>query len=79
MPASLHPRHKAIAEVDWQIARAEATRAKYLREVEALPGVRRVRILLRIAEHHLAQLRWSREVLLTGQSGAEEHPDARSR
>ena len=69
MPGSPHPRHKAIAAIDGQIARAEATRAKYLREVEALPGARRAVVLLRIAEHHLEQLRRSREVLLSGDEG----------
>jgi hypothetical protein len=29
MPASLHPRHNAIAELDAQIARAEEIRSRY--------------------------------------------------
>jgi hypothetical protein len=69
MPASLHPRHRAIAEIEGQIARTEATCARYLREVEAMPRFRRTRVLLRIAEHHLEQLRRSREVLLAGDEG----------
>jgi hypothetical protein len=59
MPGSLHPRHKASAEIEGHITRAEATRARYLREVEAL----------RMAERDLEQLRWSREVLLSGDEG----------
>jgi hypothetical protein len=69
MPASQHPRYKAIAEIEGHIARAEATRARYLREVEALPSARRAGILLRMVEHHLEQLRRSREVLLSGDEG----------
>ena len=69
MPGSLHPRHKAIAEIEGHIARAEATRARYLREVEARSGERRAGVLLRMTEHHLEQLRRSREVLLSGDEG----------
>ena len=69
MPGSLHPRHKAIAEIEGQIARAEAIRARYLREVEARSSERRAGVLLRMAEHHLEQLRRSREVLLSGDEG----------
>ncbi len=69
MPASLHPRHNAIAELDAQIARAEVVRARYLQDLQALPGARRTRVLLRQAEEHLAQLRRSREVLLSGDEG----------
>jgi hypothetical protein len=65
MPAaSLHPRHNAIAELDAQIARAEVTRARYRQDLEAMPGARRARVLLRTAEEHLARLRRSREGLL---------------
>jgi hypothetical protein len=70
MPAvSPYPRHKAIAEIEGHIVRAEATCAKYLREAEARPGERRAGILLRMAEHHLEQLRRSRQVLLSGDEG----------
>jgi hypothetical protein len=72
MPASLHPRHNAIAELDAHIARAEETRARYLQDLEALPGARRARVLLRHAEERLALLRRSREALLSRQSGEEE-------
>jgi hypothetical protein len=71
MPASLHPRHNAIAELDAQIARAEVVCARYLQDLQALPGARRARVLLRQAEERLAQLRRSRETLLLRQSGAE--------
>jgi hypothetical protein len=74
MPALLHPRHNAIAELDAQIARAEVARDRYLQDLQALPGARRARVLLRQAEERLAQLRRSRETLLSRQSGAEE-PD----
>jgi hypothetical protein len=79
MPASLHPRHDAIAELDAQIARTEVTRARYLQELEALPGSRRARLLLRQVEEHLRLLRRSRDALLSRQSGAEEHQDTRPR
>jgi hypothetical protein len=71
MPALLHPRHNAIAELDAQIARAEVARDRYLQDLQALPGARRARVLLRQAEERLAQLRRSREMLLLRQSGAE--------
>jgi hypothetical protein len=64
-----HPRHKAIAEIEGHIVRAEVTCAKYLREAEARPDERRAGILLRMAEHHLEQLRRSRETLLAGDEG----------
>ena len=71
MSASLHPRHNAIAELEAQIAQAEVVRARYLQDLQALPGARRARVLLRQAEERLAQLRRSRETLLLRQSGAE--------
>jgi hypothetical protein len=71
MPALLHPRHNAIAELDAQIARAEVARDRYLQDLQALPGARRARVLLRQAEERLAQLRRSRGTLLLRQSGAE--------
>jgi GTP1/Obg family GTP-binding protein len=71
MPASLHPRHNAIAELDAQIAQAEVVRSRYVQDLKALPGARRARVLLRQAEERLAQLRRSRETLLLRQSGAE--------
>jgi hypothetical protein len=64
MPAPLHRRHKALAEIDAHIARAEVTCAKYLQDLEAFPGAPRARVLLGRAEEHLAQLRRSREALL---------------
>jgi hypothetical protein len=79
MPASLHPRHNAIAELDAQIARAEEIRSRYVQDLKALPGARRTRVLVRIAEERVDQLRRSREALLSRQSGAEEHPGIRSR
>jgi hypothetical protein len=79
MPASLHPRHNAIAELDAQIARAEEIRSRYVQDLKALPGARRTRVLVRIAEERVDRLRRSRETLLSRQSGAEEHPDIRSR
>jgi hypothetical protein len=71
MPASLHPRYNAIAELDAQIAQAEVVRSRYVQDLKALPGARRARVLLRQAEERLAQLRRSRETLLLRQSGAE--------
>ena len=71
MPAaSLHPRRHAIATLDAQIARAEMIRSRYVQDLQALPGARRTRVLLRQAEERLAQLRRSREALLAG--GPEE-------
>jgi hypothetical protein len=67
MPGSLHPRRNAIAELDAQIARAEVTRSRYVQDLQALPGARRTRALLRQAEVRLAQLRRSREALLAGE------------
>jgi hypothetical protein len=52
--ASLHPRHNAIAELDAQIARAEVTRSRHVQDLQALPGARRTRVLLRQAEERLA-------------------------
>jgi hypothetical protein len=67
MPASLHPRHNAISELDAHIARADETRSRYLHDLEALPGAPRARVLLRMAEERLDRLRRSREVLLAGE------------
>ena len=72
MPASLHPRRNAIAELDAQIARAEVIRSRYVQDLEALPGARRTWALLRIAEERVDRLRRSRETLLSRQSGEEE-------
>jgi hypothetical protein len=72
MPASLHPRHNAIAELDAQIARAEVTRSRYIQDLQALPGARRARVLLRQAEARLDQLRRSREALLAEETGEEK-------
>jgi hypothetical protein len=69
MPASLHPRRRAIATLDAQIARAEEIRSRYVRDLEAFPGARRTRVLLRIAEERGDRLRRSREVLLSGDGG----------
>jgi hypothetical protein len=69
MPASPHPRHNALAELDVHIARAEAARAKYLLDLEAAHDVRRARGFLRQAEDHLAWLHRSREVLLAEKEG----------
>jgi predicted DNA-binding ribbon-helix-helix protein len=64
MTAPLHPRHNAIAELDAQIAEAEITRDRCLQDLAALPGARRARILLRVAEERLDRLRRSRVALL---------------
>jgi hypothetical protein len=45
-----------VAEVDAHIAWAELARARYLQDLKALPGVRRMRALLRQVEECLAQL-----------------------
>ena len=78
MPASLHPRHNAIAELDAQIARAEAIRSRYAQDLKMLPGARRTRVLLRQAEERFRLLRRSREELLSRQSGAEDAPGTQS-
>ena len=65
MPASLHPRHNAIAELDAQIAHAEAIRSRYAQDLKTLPGARRIQVLLRQAEERLRLLRRSREELLS--------------
>jgi hypothetical protein len=67
MPASLHPRRNAIAELDAQIARAEVIRSRYVQDLKALPGARRTQALLRQAEERLQLLRRSREALLAEQ------------
>jgi hypothetical protein len=70
MPASLYSRRAAIAELDAQIARAEAIRSRYVQDLKALPGrAHRTQVLLRIAiaKERLAQLRRSREALLAGE------------
>jgi hypothetical protein len=72
MPASLHPRHNAIAELDAQIAQAEVVRSRYAKDLKAFPGARRrTQVLLRIAiaEERVDRLRRSREVLLSGDEG----------
>ena len=66
MPAAPQPRRKVLAELEAHIARAEEVRARYLHDLEALPAARRPRVLLRMAEERLAQLRRSREVVLGG-------------
>ncbi len=79
MPASLHPRRNAIAELDAQIARAEVIRSRYVEDLKAPPGARRTQTLLRMAEERVDRLRRRREELLAGRSGAEEHPGTRRR
>jgi hypothetical protein len=69
MPASLHPRRRAIATLDAQIARAEVIRSRYVQDLEAFPGARRTQALLRISEQRVDRLRRSREVLLAGSEG----------
>ena len=69
IPAVPQPQRRAVAEIDAHIARAELAHARYLQDLEALPGVRRTRVLLRQAEERLAHLRQSREVLLAGDEG----------
>ena len=50
VPAVPQPRRRAVAEIDAHIARAEVTCARYLQDLEAFPGSRRTRVLLRQAE-----------------------------
>ena len=78
MPASLHPRHNAIAELDAQIAHPETIRPRYAQDLKAPPGARRTQVLLRQAEERLRLLRRSREELLSRKSRAEEAPGPRS-
>ena len=74
MPAPLHPRHNrhnAIAQIEAHVAEAEEVRARYARQGEACTAAgkdaRRDRVLLRMAEERLDQLRRSREMLLSGE------------
>ena len=53
MPASLHPRRAATAELDAQIARAEVIRSRYVQDLKTFPGARRTQALLRIAEERV--------------------------
>jgi hypothetical protein len=69
MPASLHPRRDALAELEAHIARADEARARYAQDLEALPGARRTMVLLRMTEERLDRLRRNRAVLLAGEEG----------
>jgi hypothetical protein len=70
---SPQPRQRALAGVEAEIARAEATRTRRLGEALELEATgrdgSRVRGLLGIVEQRLAQLEQSREVLLRGEEG----------
>ena len=78
MPLAPQPRRRALADLDAQIACAEAIRSRYVQDLEAFPGARRrTQVLLRIAiaEDRLVRLRESRAVLVTGElarSGDED-------
>jgi hypothetical protein len=71
-PLAPQPRRRALADLDAQIACAEAIRSRYVQDLEAFPGARRrTQVLLRIAiaEERVDRLRRSREVLLAGDEG----------
>jgi hypothetical protein len=74
------PRQRALAGVEAEIARAEATRTRRLGEALELEATgrdgSRVRGLLGIVEQRLAQLEQSREVLLRGEEGHEDEEPA---
>ena len=65
-------RPHALAELEVAIAKAKADRERHRLATERASGddLRRAKGFLRIAENHLAQLRRSREVLISG-----EQPD----
>ena len=72
VPLAPQPRRRTLADLDAQIACAEAIRSRYVRDLKAFPGARRrTQVLLRIAiaEERLDRLRRSREVLLSGGEG----------
>ena len=58
-----HPRHRALAELDRLIARAEEARARCL-----VDGTTRGGIILGLAEERLAALRRSRAALLADEA-----------
>ena len=69
VPLAPQPRRRALADLDAQIACAEAIRSRYVQDLEAFPGARRrTQVLLRIAiaEERMDRLRLSREALLAG-------------
>ena len=69
-PLAPQPRRRALADLDAQIACAEAIRSRYVQDLEAFPGARRrTQVLLRIAiaEERVDRLRRSREALLAGE------------
>ena len=71
-PLAPQPRRRALADLDAQIACAEAIRSRYVQDLKAFPGARRrTQVLLRIAiaEERVDRLRRSREVLLAGDEG----------
>jgi len=67
----LHPRHRALAEIELLISEAETVRSRYQVDVDRLgaagAGGRRAAVLLRLAEDRLEQLRRSRAVLIGGE------------
>ena len=82
-PLALQPRRHSLADLDGVIAQAEAARDRCRAELERLaPGSRTsrsARVMLRLAEERLGQLRRSREVLLSGEgSGEAEDGEAAS-
>ena len=83
LPLALQPRRHSLADLDGVIAQAEAARDRCRAEFERLAAAggnpRGARVMLRLAEARLAQLRRSREVLLSGEgSGEAEDGEAAS-
>ena len=72
--AAPQDRHRALAELDAEIGRAERTRARCLLDVEDTTArggdVWPARAMLRMADERLALLRGSRRVLLPDQPPA---------
>ena len=65
-------RRRDLADLDAQIACAEAICSRYVQDLKVFPGARRrTQVLLRIAiaEERVDRLRRSREVLLAGDEG----------
>ena len=74
-PLALQPRRHSLADLDGVIAQAEAARDRCRAELERLVAdgrnPRGARVMLRLAEERLGQLRRSREVLLSGEGSGE--------
>jgi hypothetical protein len=79
-PLPPQPRPHALAQLEEEIVRAEATCARMAERIGTLDAAgqtsRWARGLLHIAEERLARLNRSREVLLRGEEGHEDDEPA---